>query len=105
MYGLYAGVRVLYNSDLTFGKRLYGVLDVDLTRVKLHEPIDVIVQQPLLFVRDMVPRSCFLSLTKLDQVRCMSLLPRPLPPFFPLPPPPPSSPAPFSPASPSFCDG
>ena len=63
-----AGVKVLYNSDLTFGRRLYGALDVDLTRVKLHQPLNMIVQQPLLFVRDMVPRSCFVSLTKLDQV-------------------------------------
>lgn len=59
---------MLYNSDLSFGKRLYGTLDVDLTRVKLHEPISLIVQQPLLFVRDMVPRSCFISLNKLDEV-------------------------------------
>lgn len=59
---------MLYNSDLSCGHRLYGALDVDLTRVKLHEPLELIVQQPLLFVRDMVPRSCFLALTKLDQV-------------------------------------
>ncbi|XP_067938136.1 uncharacterized protein FLJ43738-like [Watersipora subatra] len=68
------GVKVLYNSDLTFSRRLYGALDVDLTRVKLHEPIDMIVQQPLLFVRDMVPRHCFTALTKLDQlVNCADM--------------------------------
>ncbi|KAF6032794.1 KIAA1257 [Bugula neritina] len=68
------GVKVLYNSDLSCGHRLYGALDVDLTRVKLHEPLELIVQQPLLFVRDMVPRSCFLALTKLDQlVNCTNL--------------------------------
>ncbi|PIK33636.1 hypothetical protein BSL78_29553, partial [Apostichopus japonicus] len=46
---------VLYNSDFTFRERKYASLDVDLCRVKLHEPLSVIVQQPLLYVRDMVP--------------------------------------------------
>ncbi|RUS70710.1 hypothetical protein EGW08_021530 [Elysia chlorotica] len=61
-------VRVLYNSDLSFSKRLYGPLDVDLCRVKLHEPLSVIVQQSLLYIRDMVFRPCFDALMKLDQV-------------------------------------
>ncbi|GFS25099.1 hypothetical protein ElyMa_003432800 [Elysia marginata] len=61
-------VRVLYNSDLSFSRRLYGPLDVDLCRVKLHEPLSVIVQQSLLYIRDMVFRPCFDALMKLDQV-------------------------------------
>lgn len=61
-------VRVLYNSDYSFGERLYGPLDVDLCRVKLHEPLSIIVQQPLLYVRDMVPRPCFEALVKLYEV-------------------------------------
>ena len=61
---LVVAVEVLYNSDLCFSKRLYGPLDVDVTRIKLHEPLSIIVQQPLLFVRDMVPKACFDSLTK-----------------------------------------
>ena len=50
-------VEILYNSDLTFKERLYGPLDVDLTRIKLHEPLSVIGQQSLLYVRDMVPKA------------------------------------------------
>ena len=62
-------VEVLYHSDLSFRERLYGPLDVDLCRIKLHEPLSVIVQQPLLYVRDMVPKPCFEALVKLDEVR------------------------------------
>ncbi|KAL3851655.1 hypothetical protein ACJMK2_015384 [Sinanodonta woodiana] len=61
-------VKVLFNSNLTFSKRLYGSLDVDLCRVKLHEPLEDIVRQPLLYVRDMVPKPCFEGLIKLFQI-------------------------------------
>ncbi|KAL9960808.1 hypothetical protein ACROYT_G034311 [Oculina patagonica] len=59
---------VLYNSDLRFNERLYASLDVDLCRVRLHEPLEVIVQNPLLYVRDLVPKPCFDALAKLDQM-------------------------------------
>ncbi|XP_071485699.1 uncharacterized protein [Diadema antillarum] len=58
----------LYNSDMMFSERTYAALDVDLCRIKLHEPLSVIVRQPLLYVRDMVPRPCFEALIKLDQL-------------------------------------
>ena len=61
-------VEVLYNSDFMFSGRLYGPLEVDICRIKLHEELDLIVQQPLLYVRDMVPKLCFEALTKLKQV-------------------------------------
>ena len=64
---------VLYNSDLMFGERQYAALDVDLCRIRLHEPLSVIVQQPLLYVRDMVPKGCLDALMKLNQV-CMPSL-------------------------------
>ena len=65
----YAAVQVLYNSELSFAERMYGPLDVDVCRIKLHEPLAIIVQQPLLYVRDMLPKPCFDALVKLDQVR------------------------------------
>lgn len=65
-------VKVLFNSDYSFGDRLYGPLDVDLCRVKLHEPLSIIVQQPLLYVRDMVPRPCFDALVKLYEITKLS---------------------------------
>lgn len=61
-------VSVVYHSNLTFSQRLYGPLDVDLCRVKLHEPLCQIVQQPLLYVRDMVPKPCFEALVKLHEL-------------------------------------
>ncbi|XP_060570277.1 uncharacterized protein LOC132728621 [Ruditapes philippinarum] len=61
-------VTVLYHSNLSFSERLYGPLDVDLCRVKLHEPLVQIVQQPLLYVRDMVPKPCFDALVKLHEL-------------------------------------
>ncbi|KAL5013481.1 hypothetical protein ScPMuIL_007751 [Solemya velum] len=61
-------VKVLYNSDLIFSERLYGPLDVDLCRVKLHEPLADIISQPLLYIRDMVPKLCFGALTKLHEL-------------------------------------
>ena len=63
--------RVLYNSGMKFKERLYVSLDVDLTRIRLHQPISNIVKQPFLYVRDMLPRNCFLAVTKLHEV-CLS---------------------------------
>ena len=60
---------VLYNSSLRFHGRLYAALDVDLCRVRLDELLEVLVQNPLLYVRDLVPKPCFEALAKLDQVR------------------------------------
>ncbi|XP_074646485.1 uncharacterized protein LOC141902581 [Tubulanus polymorphus] len=67
-------VTVLYHTDMCFSDRLYTALDVDLCRVKLHEPLDIIVQQPLLYIRDMVPRPCFQALIKLHDLLSMDLL-------------------------------
>ncbi|XP_025106751.1 uncharacterized protein LOC112571726 isoform X2 [Pomacea canaliculata] len=67
-------VRVLYNSDHSFSHRLYGALDVDLCRVKLHEPLSLVVQQSLLYIRDMVPPACFQALIRLEEITRMHLL-------------------------------
>ena len=54
---------------MSFQSRLYSALDVDLCRVRLHEPLMVIVQNPLLYVRDLVTKPCFEALSRLDKVR------------------------------------
>lgn len=64
----FSDIEILYNSAMCFQQRMYGPLDVDVCRVKLHEPLSVIVQQALLYVRDMVPKPCFEALVKLEQV-------------------------------------
>ncbi|XP_022081512.1 uncharacterized protein LOC110974284 [Acanthaster planci] len=60
--------QALYNSNMMFSERRYASLDVDLCRIRLHEPLSSIVQQPLLYVRDMVPRLCLDAITKLDML-------------------------------------
>nr|XP_006825114.1 PREDICTED: uncharacterized protein LOC102807383 [Saccoglossus kowalevskii] len=59
---------------MMFSERQYATLDVDLTRVRLHEPLSIIIQQPLLYVRDMVPKPCLDAIIKLDQLTHMKKL-------------------------------
>ncbi|XP_044157495.1 uncharacterized protein KIAA1257 homolog [Bufo gargarizans] len=60
------GLEILYNSDMTFHERLYKDLGVLLCHVHLHEPLYSLVNQPLLYIRDMVPPLCFQALSRLD---------------------------------------
>ncbi|XP_069062733.1 uncharacterized protein CFAP92 isoform X2 [Pleurodeles waltl] len=61
-------LEILYNSDMSFHQRLYEDLDAILYHVQLHEPLSSIVQQPLLYVRDMLPSACFQALSRLDHI-------------------------------------
>lgn len=61
-------VEVVYNSKMTFGKRIYGSLDVDILTIKLFEPLEDIVKKPLLYIRDMTPKSSFDALVRINQL-------------------------------------
>jgi hypothetical protein len=65
------GIEVMFNTSISFNKRLYISLDVDLLKIKLFEPLDVIVKKPLLYIRDMTPKSSYEALIKLHTVRCL----------------------------------
>ncbi|XP_028854075.1 uncharacterized protein cfap92 isoform X2 [Denticeps clupeoides] len=57
-------VTILYNSTLCFSKRLYSALDEGFGTIHLDEPLETIMQQPLVFVRDVLPHTCFKALSR-----------------------------------------
>ncbi|XP_059393330.1 uncharacterized protein cfap92 [Carassius carassius] len=56
----------LYNSDLSFSERLYDMLDVGLSPICLVKPLETILMEPLVFIRNTVPHAC------LEALKCIS---------------------------------
>ena len=62
-------MEILYDSSIHFNDRLYIKLGVDITHIKLCRTLRDIISQPLIFVRDVLPKETFEALDKLHQVR------------------------------------
>lgn len=61
-------MRVFYNSNLSFNRRLYEALDVALSPIQLSQPLEDFMKQPLLYTRGLIPHACFQSLTRFPQL-------------------------------------
>ncbi|CAM9364502.1 unnamed protein product [Bubo scandiacus] len=59
-------LEVLYNSQLSFPERLYTDLEAIFYHFCLCQPLCTITEQPLLYIRGMVPRACFQALSRLS---------------------------------------
>ena len=59
---------MIFDSDLMFAKREYSYFGASMYRIRIHEPLASIMIQPLLYVRDMVPKHSFDCLSKIFQV-------------------------------------
>ncbi|KAG1949676.1 hypothetical protein F2P79_011508 [Pimephales promelas] len=62
-------VTVLYNSGLSFSKRLYDMIDVGLSPICLLRPLETIMMEPLVFIRNTVPRSCLEAMKRISHIR------------------------------------
>ncbi|XP_067287562.1 uncharacterized protein cfap92 [Pseudorasbora parva] len=67
-------VTVRYNSGLSFSERLYDMLDMGLSPICLLKPLETIMTEPLVFIRNIVPRSCLEAMKRISQIRRAKLL-------------------------------
>ncbi|KAM9324461.1 uncharacterized protein CFAP92 [Gastrophryne carolinensis] len=61
-------LEILYNSEMAFHERLYKDLGVLLCHIHLLEPLSSLMNQPLMYIRDMVPPLCFQALSRLNYI-------------------------------------
>ncbi|XP_002663836.5 uncharacterized protein CFAP92 isoform X1 [Danio rerio] len=62
-------VTVLYNSDFGFSERLYDTLDVGLSPICLFKPLETIMREPLVFIRNAVPHACLEAMKRISHIR------------------------------------
>lgn len=56
-------MRIFYNSSLSFNRRLYEALDVGLSPVRLSQPLEDLLKQPVLYTRRL-PHACLQAFTR-----------------------------------------
>ncbi|XP_010292267.1 PREDICTED: uncharacterized protein FLJ43738 [Phaethon lepturus] len=57
-------LEILYNSQLSFRRRLYTDLEAIFYHFRLCKPLFTITKEPLLYVRGMIPWACFQALSR-----------------------------------------
>jgi len=62
-----ADMEILQHSDISFHERLYSSFDVDVFSVELYDSLTAVLQNPMVYIRGMVP--CMDVLIKLHEVR------------------------------------
>lgn len=60
-------MRVLYNSELSFNRRIYGALDVALSPIHLSRPLEDLMKLPVLYTRGPIPHACSQALTRFPE--------------------------------------
>ncbi|XP_051967408.1 uncharacterized protein cfap92 [Xyrauchen texanus] len=61
-------VTILYNSSLSFSERLYDTLDVGLSPICLLKPLEYIIKEPLVFIRNVVHHDCLEAMKRISQL-------------------------------------
>ena len=69
-----AATRILANPDVAFHERLYTAFNVDLKKIRLREPLPILVELPELYNSAKVAPACFQALNKLQACRNASRL-------------------------------
>ena len=69
-----AATRILANPDVAFHERLYTAFNVDLKKIRLREPLPILVELPELYNSAKVAPACFQALHKLQACRNASRL-------------------------------
>ncbi|XP_077058960.1 uncharacterized protein cfap92 [Siphateles boraxobius] len=67
-------VTVRYNSQLSFSKRLYDMLDMGLSPICLLRPLETIMMEPLVFIRNRVPHACLEAMKRISHICQAKLL-------------------------------
>lgn len=65
--------RILYNSTLTFSKRLYGSFSLRLERFVLRKPVKKMISWDEVYLRERIPLFVVEGLQILNRVRCWHL--------------------------------
>ena len=62
-------IKCLYNSEVVFPSRSYLSFDVEIKKIKLFEPLENILKEPMLYLKGAVPEDCLQGILCIQQIR------------------------------------